>query len=115
MLNKDYSFEETTAIAFENWKKSILKLFDRWYTENRLANFKFSVEKKKLIEALHSDLNELFDRIEKHKLPYVELYDELFSWYTHNRTQMAKQILICNDKYNAYCPSMSTQIMPDGN
>ena len=83
----------------------------RWYTEERLSQFKFSISRAKLLKALQSDLNGIFQRIEAHQLPYVELYVELFSWYTHTRMPMGKQILICNSKFRSYCPSMSIQIV----
>jgi len=109
VLNRNYEFEQTTKESFENWKMSIIQSYEGWYHQNRLSQFNFNSSAKVLIEALHSDLNELFDRIEMHKLPYQELYDELFNWYTHTHIPMAKQILICNDSYNSYCPSMSIQ------
>ncbi len=109
VLNKDYVFKNTSKNSFENWKKSIIQSYEVWYLENKLSQFHFKKSKNDLIEALHEDLNQLFDRIEAHKLPYQELFDELFTWYTHTHIPMAKQILICNDAYNSYCPSMSIQ------
>jgi len=111
VLNRNYEFEQTSKESFENWKKSIIQSYEVWYHENRLLQFHLNISRKDLIEDLHSDLNELFDRIEMHKLPYQELFDELFTWYTHTHIPMAKQILICNDAYNSYCPSMSIQML----
>lgn len=111
VLNRNYEFQLTSKKSFENWKKSIIQSHEIWYHENKLSQFHIKKDKKDLIEALHSDLNELFDRIEKHNLPYQELFDELFTWYTHTHIPMAKQILICNHVYNSYCPSMSIQTL----
>lgn len=111
VLNKDYLFENSSKDVFEKWKKDTIKSYERLYTVSRLSKFKITSNRETLVEALHSDLNELFTRIEKHNLPFVELYDELFSWYTHNRMQVGKQILICNSHYKCYCPSMSMSVL----
>lgn len=111
VFNKNYEFEQASKKGFLNWKNSIIQSHEVWYHENKLSQLHTKKSKKELIEALHSDLNELFDRIEMHKLPYIELYDELFTWYTHTHGPMAKQILICNHTYNSYCPSMSVQTL----
>lgn len=111
LLNKDYVFKNTSKDSFETWKKLIIQSYEVWYHENKLSQFSLKINREVLIETLHSDLNELFDRIEMHKLPYQELFDELFTWYTHTHMPMAKQILICNDSFNSYCPSMSIQTL----
>ncbi|MFN4762849.1 hypothetical protein ACKGJN_06985 [Gillisia sp. Q332] len=111
ILNKDYNFGNSSKESFENWKESLSYSHLRWYTEERLSQFNVSISRENLLEALLSDLNELFLRIESHQLPYVELYVELFSWFTHSRMPMGKQILICNSKFKSYCPSMSVQII----
>jgi hypothetical protein len=111
VLKKDYIFENSSNEKFENWKRSIVFSHSRWYTEERLSQFKISENRQNLLKELQSDLNELFQRIEAHNLPYAELYDELFSWYTHTRMPMGKQILVCNKKFSSYCPSMSLQIL----
>ena len=111
VLEQDYVFENSTDQTFRDWKKNKLESFARWYTKDRLAQFKFDISQTDLINSLRSDINEIFERIERHNLPYVELYDELFTWYTHNRMQIAKQILICNNNNMAFSPSMSLQIL----
>ncbi len=111
ILNKDYKFENSSEDSFINWKELISESHLRWYTEKRLSQFNVSISRKDLLNALQSDLSELFLRIEAHRLPYVELYDELFSWYTHTRIPMGKQILICGSKFRGFCPSMSLQIL----
>ncbi|MEP6260742.1 MAG: hypothetical protein ABJ092_04120 [Gillisia sp.] len=111
ILKKDYLFENPSQESFEEWKKSISNSHLRWYTEERISQFKFTRSRENLLKDLQSDLNAIFERIDVHQLPYVELYDELFSWYTHARVPMAKQILICNSKFKGYCPSMSLQIV----
>lgn len=110
-LKRDYQFEDNNKETFEIWKKSKVSTLDRWYTESRLSQFNLNSDRAELVAALHENMQELFDRIEQHNLPYIELCDELFSWYTHNRLQVAKQILICNINYNCYSPSMSIQIL----
>lgn len=111
ILKGDYDFEKNNEKTFDDWKNSKIQHLERWYTPGRLSQFDFNYKREDVIAALHSDLNEIFLRIEQHKLPYIELVDELFSWYTHNRMQVAKQILICNQNFKSYCPSMSIQIL----
>lgn len=111
VLNKNYEFEQTSKEGFLKWKNKIVKSYEFWYHENILSQLQIKTSKKELIEALHSDLNELFERIEMHELPFLELYDELFTWYTHTHGPMAKQILICNHTFYSYCPSMSIQTL----
>jgi hypothetical protein len=111
VLDHDYKFKRSTKQTFREWKENKLANFERWYTEERLSQYKFNHSKAHLINSLRSDMDEIFQRIDAHKLPFVELYDELFTWYTHNRMQIAKQILICNSHNNAYSPSMSMGII----
>ena len=58
-----------------------------------------------------SDLLELFSRIENHQIKYIDLIDELFTWFTHTRFPMGKQILINNYKFKAFCPALSTAVI----
>ena len=111
LFKKDYQFEKSDSCKFEKWKNAKLHNFDRWYIEERVSNLDLSNNPKQLIAGLHSDLQEIFSRIEAHHLPFVELYDELFSWYTHSRIPMSKQILICNSDFHSFCPPMSNQII----
>ena len=109
LVGKDYVFERSNSQVRRKWEKNVLHRFDSWYTESRLSQLDLKANRTTIIEDLHSDLKELFTRIEAHKLPYTELADELFIWYTHTRGAMAKQVLVCNDDFEAYCPSMSLQ------
>ena len=36
-----------------------------------------------IISEIKMDYDELFNRIREHKLPYDEINDEIFEWYTH--------------------------------
>lgn len=111
ILKKDFQFEKSDSQKFENWKKKTLHHYDRWYTEERISTLNIGKTSPHLVNGLHSDLEEIFTRIEAHNLPSVELYDELFLWYTHSRIPMGKQILICNRKFFSYCPPMSMSII----
>ena len=111
LLEKDYKFEKSDDIKFKEWKKAKRHNYDRWYIEERVSKLNLSLNSTQLKAGLHSDLEEIFSRIESHHLPYTELYDELFSWYTHSRSPMSKQILICNTDFYSYCPPMSTSIL----
>lgn len=107
----DYSFENSSKETFKKWIEGIVHNYDRWYTENRIGKFKIKNSREELVQGLHQDLQEIFTRIESHHLPYSELFDELFLWYTHSRVPMGKQILMCNSDFYSYCPPMSMQVL----
>ncbi len=111
LLGKDYQFDKSDAVKFEEWKKAKVHNLDRWYIEERISKLNLSFTPTQLVEGLHSDLEEVFLRIKSHHLPFTELYDELFTWYTHSRIPMGKQILICNSDFYSSCPPMSNLII----
>jgi len=106
-----FDFEKSSPEKFELWKKAITAEYVRWHDENWFNKLHLTEKKEEIIKDLHHDLNEIFDRIEAHRLPYVEFYDELFSWYTYTRTRLADQVTICNEKFYAYSPAMSLQML----
>lgn len=108
---EDYSFTKADDANFEQWKKKTIHQFKMYYHDRNLRKFGFKVDKEKLLEELLFNLEELFDRIEAHGLPYSELYDELFSWYTFTRMHLSKHLLVANTKFNAYSPAMSLQML----
>ncbi|UJH92499.1 glycosyltransferase family 49 protein [Antarcticibacterium sp. 1MA-6-2] len=85
--------------------------FEIYYHERNLQKFDLKIDREKLIEALLVNLEELFARIEAHHLPYAELYNELFSWYTFTRMHLAKHLLVAGSKFHAYSPAMSLQML----
>ena len=109
--NENYSFEISTKENFEKWKASVLKRYLIYYGEARLKRTKFSIPEDIVKAEVSRDLEEIFSRIEAHNLPYVELYDELLSWYTFTRMRLSKQLLISNSRFKAYSPSMSLQVL----
>ncbi|RKS45155.1 hypothetical protein BC962_2831 [Gillisia mitskevichiae] len=111
LLKKDYQFEKSTPENFEAWKSKILSRYLIYYGKIRLNRMDFKISSKELNQAVKEDLEELFSRIEAHKLPYAELYDELFSWYTYTRMRLAKQLQISSFSYRAFSPAMSIQIL----
>lgn len=111
LFKKKYRFNRSNKLVFERWKENIISQHMRWYSEEKLSQFDFTINLKKLKKSLDEDLNEIFKRIEAHHLPFEELYDELFSWYTHSRIPMGKQILICNATFKSYSPSMSLAVL----
>ncbi len=108
---KDYTFTKADDANFEQWKKKTIHQFKIYYHERNLKKFGFKVGKDKLLEALILNLEELFERIEAHQLPFAELYDELFSWYTYTRMHLSKHLLVANSKFHAYSPAMSLQML----
>ena len=111
LRKKDYEFEESSEEKFQAWQQSILHNYDRWYTDKRISKLAVSKSPSQLQAGLHKDLEEIFSRIRAHRLPFTQLYDELFYWYTHSRVPMAKQIQICNSNFASYSPPMSMQIL----
>ncbi len=111
LLKKDYQFEKSTSENFETWKSKILSRYLIYYREIRLNRMNFKISSEELKKAVKEDLEELFSRIEAHKLPYPELYDELFSWYTYTRMRLAKQLQLSNSRYCAFSPAMSIQVL----
>lgn len=111
LLNKDYIFEPATPANFQEWKDRIFAQYKIWYGDIRKDTIDIDISSEKMLAALKEDLEELFLRIEAHNLPYAELYDELFSWYTYTRMRLAKQLLISNTRFSAYSPAMSMQVL----
>lgn len=108
---KDYNFTKADKTQFENWKSKIIHGFKIYYHERNLQKFNFQVKREELLDELMVNLEELFSRIEAHNLPYAELYDELFSWYTYTRMHLSKHLLTAGSKFEAYSPAMSLQML----
>lgn len=108
---KDYSFTTANAAHFEQWKQKVIHQFRSYYHDRNLEKFKVKLNKEDLLEALLFNLEELFSRLEAHELPYIELYDELFSWYTYTRMHLSKHLLIAGSRFNVYSPAMSLQML----
>lgn len=109
--NKEYSFTPATKEDFNAWKEEVYSRFKIYYHQKNLSKFDIPCDQAELTEALKNDLEEIFTRIEAHNLPFVELYDELFSWYTYTRMRLSKQILTANAKFDACSPAMSLQML----
>ena len=92
---------------------SMLKNLDRnrpyFDLDQTIIRNSVNMSKDEIINGCKKDLYEIFDLINKHELKYVELLDELFSWYTHGRISMSNQILLANSKYYCISPSMSIE------
>lgn len=106
---KDFEFEISTGKKFSDWKEKKISKFVLWCSEERVNELDLNLSHAMVIEELKLDLEELFERIEQHNLLYVELYDELFSWYTYSRMRLAKQVTLCNSKIDTYSPAISIQ------
>jgi hypothetical protein len=109
VLMKDFSFTQASSQNFAKWKSETLRKQLGRFDDSLLTHF--SIPKRRFEEETTGDLEKLFDRIGSHALPYSELYDELYQWYTHARFPMSKQILLCQTAFNPLCPSMSTRLL----
>ncbi len=111
VLNYNYNFTKATPDNFEDWKQKTVNNELTRFSKNKIEGLNLLISYEFLKSEIKKDFEGLFSRIESHNLPYFELYDELFNWYTHCRISMGKQILVCNSKFNAICPPMSVGIL----
>ncbi len=111
VLEKPYDFRKKTATNSEFWQKNVLNSYLRRYNRHNIIKLGLNIEEQDLRNNLKNDLEEIFGRIETHKLPFLELNSELFSWYTHARHPMGRQILIGGASFKSICPAMSVQIL----
>ncbi len=110
VLNKDYVFTPASEENFKEWKQQKLKSYwEHIYHDSLLQHTSFNILTFK--NDINHDLEEVFKRIEDHQLPYAELYEELFTWFTHSRVPMGRQITHCNERFFAYAPAMSSAMM----
>jgi hypothetical protein len=106
-----FEFTNSSKTEFDRWKEFKTKNILSWHDSNWFQKLGFESLKNEIIDSTTADINEIFSRIEAHNLPYTELYDELFSWYTFTRMELSKQVNICNEKFYAFSPGMSTQML----
>ncbi len=111
VLSKDFELEPNTPKTLESWKNHILDKFTRTLNEKSLKNLNLEKSVEEIRENTKADISELFNRIDSHNLKYIDLVDELFTWYTHTRLSMGKQILVNNSKFRAYCPGLSIAVI----
>lgn len=111
ILNTDYKFQKATPEKVGEWKNKIIKRTLIFYIDQRKSKTGIKIPKELIDSEISENLNEIFDRITAHHLPYIELYDELFSWYTYTRMRLSKQVLLANSKFKAYSPAMSLRIL----
>ncbi|MDX1543419.1 MAG: hypothetical protein R3214_05665 [Christiangramia sp.] len=108
---KRISLTPSNPSSFENWKKAKIDFILSWHVDFWFEKLDLKNQKKEISRATLFNAEEIFDRIEAHNLPYTELYDELFSWYTFTRMELSRQVNICNEKFYAYSPGMSLQLL----
>lgn len=111
LRGKEYPFRENTKEVFNQWKDNIIGNYTKLVSQTHINRLNIEQSEERIREGIINDLNELFVRIEQHDLPYVELVSEIFSWFTHARIPMGKQILILDSQFKSYCVPMSVQIL----
>ena len=109
--NEDIKLTPGTSSAFYNWKNKKMTFILSWHVDFWFNKLNITASKDKIIDETRKDAEEIFKRIESHQLPYTELYDELFSWYTYTRMVLSRQVNICNEKFYAFSPGMSIQML----
>lgn len=111
LLSKDYELEENNNENFLRWKDETLNYYLGFYTSKTIKARELEISREELVKNIKYDLNQLFQRIDSHKLKFIEQVEELFTWYTHTRIPMGKQILINNSSFKSYCPGLSLRVM----
>ncbi|MFC6858611.1 asparagine synthetase B family protein [Zunongwangia atlantica] len=111
LWKENFQFTKSSKDDFQDWKNQIIKRFMFFYQPISLENSNFKIAIEDLHKNLMEDLNEIFDRISDHNLPYIELYEELFKWFTHARSGMNNQITLCNQKFTSISPTMGMKIL----
>lgn len=111
VTNKDSEFHRSSSKSFEEWKKKVSDISLSWHGDNWFKRLDLTDKKNEIIQNSKSDLDEIFERIAAHDIPYTELYDEIFGWFTKSRNLMSQQILICNHSFFAVCPTMSNGLI----
>ncbi|QYA23997.1 hypothetical protein G3I01_00225 [Gramella sp. MT6] len=108
---EEFEFTASTKDNFELWKKIKTDQILSWHDDNWFKKLDLEQYKSTIISDTIKDLTEIFDRISSHNLPFAELYDELFSWFTFTRMELSRQVNICNEKFYAFSPGMSLQML----
>lgn len=111
LTSVEYPFKSNQKSLFESWKTEIINKYLKWCKSSNLKKLNLTISIQDLKNGIQDDLREIFLRIESHDLEIFTLNDELFSWYTHARHPMGRQVLLCNHKFESYCPSMSIQLL----
>ena len=109
--NKEYELTINCPKEFIAWKESVIAFYTALISEKHIKRLNLKLSEKQLREEIIKDAEEITERVEAHNLPYMELVTELFSWLTHSRIPMGKQILILNTKFRSFCVPMSIQIL----
>ncbi len=108
---KEYPLTQNTSEKFEDWKEAVISKYTGLVSQKHLNRINVELTEKQIKNEITADLEELFLRIEQHNLPYLELVSEIFTWFTHSRIPMGKQILILNSNFKSLCVPMSVQIL----
>jgi len=108
LFNREFPFTRNTPEEFIIWQEKIISQVVS--AANNIDYKNFDISKEKIIEGIIEDLNVLFERIKQNNVPYIELLDEVFGWYTHGRIPMAKQLLLSKKKYFPLAPILSMQL-----
>lgn len=105
LLNKRVKFTPVNSESFELWAENKINNFKRMLRNSEVFKESFD-SRDQLIEECISDLKDIMFLIKQHKIPFIELFDEIFEWYIHARLPMGKQVTIFNSHFDGQCPSM---------
>jgi hypothetical protein len=105
LLNRRIQFVPTQPNSFEIWADKKLTNFRNMLRNTEVFKEAFQSNESILDETIE-DLKENLALIKLQKIPYIELYDELFELYIHARLPMGKQATIYDSHFDGQCPSM---------
>jgi hypothetical protein len=105
LLNRRIKFTPTQPNSFQNWEDKKLTNFRNMLMNTEVFKDAFQSNERILNETI-DDLKENLALIKLQRIPYVELFDELFEWYIHARLPMGKQTTIFDSHFDGQCPSM---------
>lgn len=96
--------------VFESWARALeVSLLKQQLTGLTLLKEEVAsgIDESEFRHELQKDIADLVKRIGDHDISYAASYQELFGWYTHGRTNMARQILMLGERFFSLGPTMS--------
>ena len=111
VFKSDYQLKKNTPQHFKTWRASIIKSELKVFTDQKLEDLDLMAEHETIRDCIIEDIQQLINRIEAHNLPFIELCEELYTWFTHGRLPIGKQTAICNRAFTAVNPSLSVGIL----
>ena len=101
-----YTYTKSSDEAFMLWKTNKIEFEISNLKRQYKAESFMGLPTSEILERCKSDIEDVFGRIYENQPPLVELYDELYNWYTYIRMLHAKQFLIHKENLKITNPSL---------